>query len=516
MAGAASLVTFAAALHWSTYVVGGSDSYCYVSQAGFWLDGGLLAPQPVGFTPPWPNAALSLTPTGYIPSPSIPGAIAPLCPAGLSLAMAALSAVAGPPSVFLVVPFLGALSVWLAYCLGRELDRRATGVLAAILVAASPIVLHQVVQPMSDVPAMAWWLAAMVLVARPGRGRALAAGVAVSAAVLTRPNLAPLAAVIGLFLLARPRPTGSTTSRVAGALAFALGVLPGAVLLAWIQHTLYGSAFSSGYGSLDQLFGWSHVGPNLRRFPAWLLATHTPVVCLALAAPFVLRRPHATWLAGLCLAFSTAVFASYVAYIPYDDWWYLRFLLPAMPLLIALTAAVLTTLGARLPIRMRAAAGVSCGALLVVFFVHTANTKGVFRLHAFESRFRDAGRYVAVKLPERAVVLSVWQSGSVRYYGGRLSVLFDQIEPEWLDRAVAFLEREGRPPYILLEAWEEPAFRARFERHSEYGALDWPPMAQIGTEVRLYNPADRARYYAGAVTPMERVWPDKSINRSTK
>ena len=151
-----------------------------------------------------------------------------------------------------------------------------------------------------------------------------------------------------------------------------------------------------------------------------------------------------------------------------------------------------------------------------MFFVHTANTKGVFRLHAFESRFRDAGRYVAVKLPERAVVLSVWQSGSVRYYGGRLSVLFDQIEPEWLDRAVAFLEREGRPPYILLEAWEEPAFRARFERHSEYGALDWPPMAQIGTEVRLYNPADRARYYAGEATPMERVWPNKAINKSTR
>ena len=113
MAAAASLVTLAAALRWSTYVVGGSDSYCYVSQAGFWLDGALLAPQPVGFTPPWPNAALSLTPTGYIPSTSIPGAIAPLCPAGLSLAMAALSAIAGPPSVFLVVPVLGALSVWL-------------------------------------------------------------------------------------------------------------------------------------------------------------------------------------------------------------------------------------------------------------------------------------------------------------------------------------------------------------------------------------------------------------------
>ncbi|RPJ74056.1 MAG: hypothetical protein EHM24_06800, partial [Acidobacteria bacterium] len=266
LAGGVSLVALAAALRWSTYVAGGSDSYCYVSQAASWLDGGLLAPQAAGFTPPWPHAALSLTPTGYIPSPSIPGAIAPMCPAGLSMTMAAFSALGGPAAAFLVVPLLGALAVWLAYCLGRELDRPATGLLAAILVATSPIVLHQVVQPMSDVPAMAWWLAAIVLAARPGPRRAVAAGLAVSAAVLTRPNLAPLAGVIGLFLLARPRAEGPESSRVAGAVAFGLGVLPGAVLLAWIQYRLYGSPFSSGYGALDQLFAWSHVAPNLRRF----------------------------------------------------------------------------------------------------------------------------------------------------------------------------------------------------------------------------------------------------------
>ncbi len=499
-------------------MVGGSDSYCYVSQAAFWLDGALLAPQPVGFTPPWPNAALSLTPTGYIPSPAIPGAIAPLCPAGLSLTMAALAAIAGPWAVFLVVPALGALSVWLAYCLGRELDCPATGLLSASLVATSPIVLHQVVQPMSDVPAMAWWLAAIVLAARPGRGRAFGAGLAVSAAVLTRPNLAPLAGVVGLFLLARPRPEASGGhSRLTAAMAFGLGVLPGAALLAWIQDALYGSPFSSGYGSLDQLFAWSHVVPNLRRFPAWLLATHTPVVCLALAAPFLLRaRRHAAWLAWLCLAFSAAVVASYIAYIPYDDWWYLRFLLPAMPLLLALAAAALTVPGARLPAMARATSGLVCAAALALFFIHTANEKGVFRLRAFESRFREAGQYVSAKLPPRAVVFAVWESGSVRHYGGRLSVTFDQIDPEWLDRALAFLQARGRPPYLLLETWEEPAFRARFERHSQYGALDWPPMAQIGTEVRLYNPADRARYYAGEPTPMERVWPNKSINRSAR
>ena len=515
VAAAAAVGSLAVGLAWSTYVAGGSDSYCYVSQAEFWLTGALRLPQPVGFTPPWPNAAASLTPTGYIPSATIPGAIAPLCPAGLSLTMALFSAAGGPPAVFLVVPVLGALAVWLAYCLGRSLDRPATGVIAAILLATSPIVLHQVLQPMSDVPAMAWWLAAIVLAAPAGGGpglvrghaRDFVAGLAASAAVLTRPNLAPLAGVIGLFLLGRPRAENGQSSRLAAAAMFTLGVLPGALLVAWIQQELYGSPLSSGYGSLALLFAWSHVVPNLQRFPVWLLATHTPVVCLALAAPFLARSRRAAWLSLLCLAVAGAVFASYVAYIPYDDWWYLRFVLPAVPLLLALTAAALTIPGARLPRRFRIPLGILVTAALALFFVSTASAKGVFRLREFESRFREAGEYVAARLPERAVVLSVWESGSVRYYGRRLSVTFDEIEPEWLDRVLAFLDSQGRPPYILLEAWEEPSFRARFQEHSRFGSLDWPPMAQVGNEVRLYNPADRARYYAGEATPMERVWP---------
>jgi hypothetical protein len=34
-------------------------------------------------------------------------------------------------------------------------------------------------------------------------------------------------------------------------------------------------------------------------------------------------------------------------------------------------------------------------------------------------------------------------------------------------------------------------------------------MAQIGTAVRIFNPADRARYLAGEQIATERVWPDR-------
>ena len=152
---------------------------------------------------------------------------------------------------------------------------------------------------------------------------------------------------------------------------------------------------------------------------------------------------------------------------------------------------------------------VACVAALAAFFVYTAAARGVFGLWQFERRFRDAGEYVAARLPEQAVVLTIWESGSVRYYGKRLTILPDQIDPAWLDRVLAFLDEIGRPPYLLIEVAEEPAFKQRFQASSRFGGLDWPPMAQIGREVRIFNPADRARYLAGEQIATERVWTDR-------
>jgi mono/diheme cytochrome c family protein len=51
-----------------------------------------------------------------------------------------------------------------------------------------------------------------------------------------------------------------------------------------MQNAMYGGPLRSGYGDLGALFSMDHIGPNLRRYPAWLLQTHTPIVLLALAA----------------------------------------------------------------------------------------------------------------------------------------------------------------------------------------------------------------------------------------
>jgi hypothetical protein len=264
-----------------------------------------------------------------------------------------------------------------------------------------------------------------------------------------------------------------------------------------MQNGMYGSPFTSGYGSLDLLFTRDHIGPNLARYPAWLVTTHTPFVALAFVAPFVLAdrpaRSRAWWL----LAFVVTTFGCYVAYTVYDAWWFLRFLLPAIPAMIVLASAVTVTWLARLGTTSRTAAFALVTAALVVFQIVTSSDRAVFRLRDFERRFRDGGEYVARKLPPNAVVFTTQQSGSVRFYAGRPTIIWDMLDPAWLDRALDDLRARGYHPYFLFEKQEDLTFRQRFETTSRIGGLEWPPIAQLGQEVRIFDPLDYERFRRG-------------------
>ena len=163
-AAALAAAVFAAGLHWGTFAVGGSDSYCYVHQAQGWSTGRLQVVEPLALDAPWPDAPRTFAPAGHVPSPTVPGAAVPMCPAGLSIVMApfmliddflARRLVRRSDTIFLVVPLFGALLVWSVYVLGSRFGRRV-GLASALLVACSPAFLFQLVQPMSDVPATMW------------------------------------------------------------------------------------------------------------------------------------------------------------------------------------------------------------------------------------------------------------------------------------------------------------------------------------------------------------------------
>jgi hypothetical protein len=510
-------VTLAVALRWGAFVAGGSDSHCYLAQSRAWLDGSMLRPFSPGFAPGWTNASLSLTPIGFVPSPVVPGGIAPICPPGFGMFMAAAAAVGGAAGPFAIVPLCGALAIWCVYVLGRRLAGSSCGLIAGVLALASPIFLFQLLQPMSDVPAAAAVLASLALAARGGPLSSFGAGLAASAGLVIRPNLAPVAiALAPLVIMASSGSGVPRRGRVRALAWFGAGLLPGVLTVAFLNDLVYGSALASGYGDPSELFSVAHIAGNSRRYTAWLLQTQSPWVLLALVAPLVVRRQDEpaddqrgatpSMLAWACLASTAILGALYLPYVEFDDWSYLRFLLPAVLMLIVLSTAVTIRAIERLPGLVRAGAMFLFGAGLLAFSFQQARAREVYGIGLSEARFVDAATWVRDHTPSNAVVIAVWFSGSVRFHGERLTVLWDALEPRELDDVIQRLGEVGRQPYLLLESWEVPRFKQRFQNASRFAALDWPPRAEIGRDIALYDFADRDRFFRGSSVRSERVW----------
>jgi hypothetical protein len=231
-----------------------------------------------------------------------------------------------------------------------------------------------------------------------------------------------------------------------------------------------------------------------QRYFAWMLESHTPVWLLALAAPVILPG----WLTGLLLALVIVNVACYLPYVVFNDWWYLRFMLPAIAVLLVMNVAVVDVAVQavlRSPRRVRTALAVFAVAFGVIF-VREARARSVFDLRRLESRYERAGTYVRSHLPPTAMVITSWESGSVRFYGNRRTLVWDVLDPAWLDRALEYCRARGLRPYLLFERWEEPLFRARFAAVRLERSTGRLPLKSAG-QVRIYRPEDREKYLGG-------------------
>ena len=95
----------------------------------------------------------------------------------------------------------------------------------------------------------------------------------------------------------------------------------------------------------------------------------------------------------------------------------------------------------------------------------------------------DAAAMATAHTERDALMLSMQHSGSVRYYGARMSLRYDWLDPAWLDRSVAWLAARGHPVYALLDGWEIDAVRRRFAGQAKAGGLDAPIAVYRGTGV---------------------------------
>ena len=487
-----ALVTGVLGVTHGVLVAGGADSYGYVSQADLWLTGSLEIDQPFARQMPWPDAEWTFAPLGYRPAMR-PGAIVPVYAPGLPALMAVGKAILGGCGPFVVVPGLAALTIWLTYVLGAQLWSPLVGLGGAALMATSTPFQFMVMNPMSDVPVTAFFLLGMVTALSSSRWRALWTGAAVSMAIFIRPNLVALGAIYLAFLMVRARSDdgGIARARWLTLVWFAVGGAPLVLAIAAINTALYGAPWHSGYGNVSELYGTMHFFKNIADYATWIWQKETPFIVLAAVPLIAARTVEAERRVAMYFvtAIAVGVWLSYLFYHAFGVWWYLRFLLPAFPVMLLLAVIGFTLLLRRVDSQARTAV-----ALVVFVFVFGARVKTgreeqVPNLWKQGIAYVSAGEYVAHHLPDNAVIFAVQHSGSLRYYGHRLTMRWDYVGPEWWPRVLKILAERGYRPFVLLTIYEEQEFRERFSLST---TLD-SPGAVVATldgpePLRIYDP----------------------------
>jgi hypothetical protein len=496
-----------------THAASGADAAGYLSQARLLAQGRLVQHEPLATQVDWPYATDAFSPLGYR-SGRTPGAIVPTYPPGLPMLMASARWAGGEWAPFLVVPLLGALAVLCTYRLGALLHAPAAGAVGAALMATSPVFLFQVVQPMSDVAAIAFWALAAVLALS---SRPALAGAAAGVAAMVRPNLAPLWLPIGLACLSAHARTsrGLCPDIKDGAfgwfpgartglgtwLRFAAPFAAALAILAVTQWTLYGNPVSSGHGAVSDLFAPGNIGQNVRDYIQRLwrgepAALGVSVISAAILAVRPGRKEARDALRPVVRPFVLVMAVLLAIYLPYGvfpDWSYLRFLMPALPFAFVTVGTLIALASTRVPPWMRGPLVIVTLAAVVSSNLTVARREQVFDLRRHEGRYRTAGRYLEAVLPADSVIVTSQESTAAHYYTGLPILHWDLLFAD-LDAAAATLRSLGRAPVLVVEDWEAPALRQRFQT-SALARLDWLPRAEIGetTRVRVFDPTDRTR-----------------------
>ncbi len=465
-------------------VAGGSDSYGYVSQAHLWATGTLRVQLPFGDDRPAGLSTWAFTPLGYRPAPD-ERTIVPTYAPGFPMLASVFERAGGPDAVFYVMPLMAGVMVLGTYLLGIAVSGRAVGLMAAMLMALSPAFLFQLTHaPMSDIVAACWWTLALVLLPRTRTSfvSSLLMGLCAAAAILTRPNLVPLAIVPGGWLLWDVVKNSGRGQAIVRLALYGIGPVVASLVVASLNRYWYGSATSSGYGALaGQLFQWGFLWPNIVNYSRSIIESQTPAIVLALLAPLFVRNS----LVMACALFVVVMYLCYAVYLPMEAWWALRFFLPVFPIVLVFLSVTIVHGRRLIPLGPHVLLPIVIAVLIVAQmreFIRDTNV----RASTGERRFAEIGRYIAEALPRDAVVFAVLHSGSVNHYSGRVTVRFDELQPGQFTAVASEFQRRGRPPFILLDTFEGEDFAKRFGAVDRLGTLD-ARAAKLVPNVALYQ-----------------------------
>lgn len=499
IAGALAAATLVTAAVFNEHAATGADASGYLSQSRLWAEGrASIAVAPI-VPGPWPDRGWLQSPLGYAPA-AAPDRLGPTYAPGLPWLMALGAALAGETGRFIWTPLAAGLVVWLTFVTGRRLGLPpAVALGGAVLAATSPPLLFNATQTMSDLVCAALWTAALVATTGTGRHAAPVTAMAAALALVVRPNLVPVAALFWTAVVAVT--PGPRRARLERAAVLGAGLAVAAAAIAVLNQHLWGSPLSSGYGAPADLFDTANVGANAARLWRWTgeTAGWWSVAGLAALAWAWTSGRRAVAAPGLALAAGLAV--AYLPYARFEEWWYLRFYLPAWPVVAAAAAggawALLRHASADAAPLVVLVAALAAGAT----GLRVAAEAGVFRLWEGAQRYPAVAAFVREAAPPGALVLAVQHSGALHYDAPAVVVRWDYLPPDRLDAFVADALARRRAVWLVADDLEEAPFRTRFSA-SPLGALQWAPLAEarVGpSRTRIYDLTTPTRAVAPAL-----------------
>lgn len=462
--------------------VGGADSSGYFNASRMLLDGRTSEPArgmaELGLRQ---DQILIVNPLGYVPA-ARPESIASLYPPGFPLHVAAATVIPGLAKLpFFISPIAAVASIVLMFLLAREAGvSRLGSFCGAAVLAACPVLIFQAIQPMSDVVALAWSLATILLALKSQRSTpaAVLSGICFGIAWLVRPS-----SVVLLLPLALALPLRRWKS-LAG---FAAGAIPFLVFQLLYNYSAFGSYLQTGYAieGLTNAFTTSGFFERFRDYLVWTARQFTPIMLIFWAGVvFATRAPVRTRLVMTAWFGSFLLF--YSSYNVADAWWYTRFLLPAYP---ALIAGAFLFIEARLGTgRLRKAVPVSLAILSIVVGVRMTRTLEVLRTDEVQQKHRLAVEWLATQVQPDALVLSMEMSGAIKWYSELTPIRWDWLDEPTLEELAERARRIDKPFVALLMPHEidevNERFRGRFVRKADYepftlSVLDLPAHGHV-------------------------------------
>lgn len=203
-------------------------------------------------------------------------------------------------------------------------------------------------------------------------------------------------------------------------------------------------------------------------------------------------------------AVTLGTLSCFLFYLPFTEWWYLRFLLPIWP---GLFIALVWLLVRVVPKKLWPVVAVVV-LVLAVRDVGFARRENVDSLHVHERRAIVAAQLVKTTTPPNSVIFAMQHGGSVRYYGERMTLRWDNFPPEHFAAALDWLVARGAHPYALLDDWEVPEFRKRLAETGAAGALD------VRTAFELTSPGHV--YLFDLTAPPSLQWPRVSLSETER